>query len=252
MIDKKKINSFLAKKAKNGSLCIYGSYYKGLWEKNRSDIDVIIFQKGKGIRKHKQFNYLDVEINIVYLSIDVLTADAEKNKYGFLYISKFLNPHFFLADHLGAQELIPALCAKYLDSYAIPDIFSQCESLNLNQIIARIYLLHINNFPHYIVKLTNTFQAGDFRLLEKQFLAYLRESAMISIKNENFILNVKLKETYRPYFHEQIRLYWWQTFQNYRKRNNFLCTQIDKPKETIEKQQINLQKIYDFLKQEAS
>ena len=217
--------------AKPLAVCLYGSYFSGNWVKDSSDVDLILFMSGKNIREHRIHTIDGVEVHATSISMDVLQSDVYSQKYGYLYISKFLNPHIFLDDNGDVGNKIIELVSKYLEDYCFDDIFD--KPINLKQIVSRILLIHLNNFPHYAIKLVQLPKLREkdfcFDLFQDNYLKFLEQSSVLSVdSNGKYYLkggqNIK---SYRSFFHEKTRLIWWQTYQNYRDTENFLREKME-------------------------
>lgn len=250
MIRRAKIETYL-NSVRAEAICLYGSFHFGSWREDESDVDLIVIVKKSGTRRHVTKMVDRVPINAAYVSLDVLEDDAINGTYGFLYISKFLNPHYFLKDPSNHKAYIWSLVSRYLEQYSFPEIFADARPLRIKEIIARIYLLHLSNFPHYAVKLLNTFPEKDFSHLEEQFTYFICASKFITSSGGEHSLSELTPPTYRPYFQEIVRMRWWQTFQDYRRRKHFLRTQIEKPRVDIDARQEEILSLINFLQQSA-
>ncbi len=233
------------------SIILYGSFFIGTWRSRKSDIDLLyIYSAEPQIRRHERIFFRGTEIHVAHISLDILRDDALHMRYGFLYISKLLNPHTFLHGDTYRSKLCK-LVATYLEQYCFPEIFADKRPLTIEEIIARIYLVHLNNFPHYVTKLLNTFTSLTFIHLTPQFIAYIEQSNLIAKIDGRYALAIMPTPSYRPYYHEIVRLTWWQTYQDYRQETKFLVTTIAKPKDSIQQKQHHVEQLIHFLHQEA-
>ena len=233
------------------SVILYGSFYNGHWKPGQSDIDLLYVDMGENpYTCHKRIFFEDLEIHIARITLGALREDALHMRYGFLYISKLLNPHIFIWGSKN-REIIWSLVTPYLETYCFPDIFSDNKPLTVEEIIARIYLIHLQNFPHYALKLLNSFTIKSFAHLRNQFLTFVERSNLVTNVDDHFALAIIPSPDYRAYYHEKVRLTWWQTYQNYRSESDFLVTTINKPDKIIERNQYNIDELIRFLKREA-
>lgn len=233
------------------SIILYGSFFIGTWRPGKSDIDLLyIYSAVPQLRRHERIFFQGTEIHVAHISLDILRDDALHMRYGFLYISKLLNPHTFLHGDIYRSKLC-TLVATYLEQYCFPEIFADKRPLTIEEIIARIYLVHLNNFPHYVTKLLNTFIRRTFIHLKSQFTAYVEQSDLIAKIDGRYVLAIMPTSSYRPYYHEIVRLTWWQTYQDYRQEDKFLVTAIAKSRDSIQRKQHDVEQLIHFLHQEA-
>lgn len=213
------------------SVVLYGSYHHGSWISKSSDIDLICISESVGMRSHEVDFVGGEEVHIAYVGKDIIRNDANSASYGYLYISKFLNPHKFIEDSGSFEEEITMLLFNFLERYAFSEIFD--GPLSLDQIIARTLLIHIQNFPHYSLKLIkilhtdkNSHSLSPFYVL---FQKILNEDNFYLVSNNLYQYKGEIRPHFeRLLFHERVRMAWWQTYFNYRRNENFFINHLKK------------------------
>ena len=256
-LEKGLIDRYLAAKPEwrnDAALCVSGSYYNGEFEQGRSDVDLMRFSEDLTSMQRSNDLFEGTEVNTYSLSTEVLAKDVRERKYGFWYINRFLVPHHFLQNRNHTKEKIYGLVAEFLEDYAFPDIFSHNETLTLDQVIARTYLLHLNDFPSLVVALQKACQGNDFSRLREHFSSFLRVSSLIQNHENRYSYYGLPPDATRALYHEKIRLTRWEAWRESRAASsgvNPVLRYIEKQEKAVEQRGDKIQEFMQFLHQAA-